>query len=749
MKGRGGGGSKRITMCRRGGCSRFPLACRSCSLLLPVCVCCRVFFPFAFFFICSVFFFFFFFFFAVFLVVAFCVLCFALLVALLLSWSVCVYFCSSHSFSDRSHFIFRLLLHPVFSLHRRYLRDDARHTHAVLHTQPERCASVVLRVRLCLREEGRQVGEVHRTLRQRLHHLEGVLVQVRVRRHVTLEVQPDRRTRHTRAGETEDDTRAVAEDPADALVRGHRRVLVHRVLVAEVVARRQLQALRAVRGGGTRLGHALRHEGHDLVRLLLVHSLVVVAGVVVASEGAPVLFRDLLHAHKRLARLVLRCEDLQPREHRPHAVLLAHVVGPRPERLLAAQERRVAGACREVAGVHQVAEELPARRRLEALDALRLSHAVERARRRHGPRAALQPAREAWDQRGVGRDDGERVRRRHEPLLAGDHVAVCVAVGGGAEVGARGAVADGATLLVEADGGDERASVGEVGVGVAVVGGVRAAEVFPALRVEQTLLVQAQLVDEDAARIRPLHAVHAVVHHREVLARHERLQRRKVEALLQDRDVVLRRVEHLNLHGASVALELRHADGRDVDRREVGEGLVRGDLLRVLEDQVRDLLRGRAAVLAVVLDAKVLVDAAGVVARRQDQSAEGHEAGAPGTDDGRHGRRRQETVLGDPDRVRPVRHSDPRHDLDRSRVVEAAVTRHHKGSALDRRLGVGQRVEGALREVLEEMRLHELARLLAEPGSAGLLTALDRRGRHHHRLTFVLAHVFLGRVRNF
>ena len=33
--------------------------------------------------------------------------------------------------------------------------------------------------------------------------------------------------------------------------------------------------------------------------------------------------------------------DLEPGEHGPHAVLLADVVGPRPERLLAADEGRV------------------------------------------------------------------------------------------------------------------------------------------------------------------------------------------------------------------------------------------------------------------------------------------------------------------------------------------------------------------------------------------------------------------------
>jgi len=83
--------------------------------------------------------------------------------------------------------------------------------------------------------------------------------------------------------------------------------------------------------------------------------LVVVPAVVVAAVRAPVVADDVLHADQaaqRRARVLLG-EDGEPREHRPQAVLLAHVVGARAEGLLAAEEGVVVGLAQQ-RRVHQL-----------------------------------------------------------------------------------------------------------------------------------------------------------------------------------------------------------------------------------------------------------------------------------------------------------------------------------------------------------------------------------------------------------
>lgn len=172
------------------------------------------------------------------------------------------------------------------------------------------------------------------------------------------------------------------------------------------------------------------------------------------------------------ACLVVRCEDGEPCEDCPQSVLLAHVVRARAKRLLAAEQRRVAGgrAGLEVR-VHQVAEELPARRRLEARDAERGRDAVDGCAGRHRARDRAQPAlpRELREEVRVRGDDGERVGGRDEAAAAQDHIAVAVTVAGRAKVGQRpaGGRRVGRAVAQQAERGDELGRVGEVGVGVA------------------------------------------------------------------------------------------------------------------------------------------------------------------------------------------------------------------------------------------------------------------------------------------
>ena len=195
--------------------------------------------------------------------------------------------------------------------------------------------------------------------------------------------------------------------------------------VLEVVGERDLVRLAE---GGERLAdkvglsERVDEVAHHFAGALGVAVLEVVAGEEVAAVLVPVLVEQLLDAR------LLGGEDREPGEHGPQAVLLANVIRAGAEALLAAQ--------RQLAGVHQVAEELPARRRLVALLAHRLGDQVERARRRHAARESLDAlAHKVRYRLQVGGQHGHRVARRDEErILAQDHVAIAVAVERGAEV---------------------------------------------------------------------------------------------------------------------------------------------------------------------------------------------------------------------------------------------------------------------------------------------------------------------------
>ena len=145
------------------------------------------------------------------------------------------------------------------------------------------------------------------------------------------------------------------------------------------------------------------------------------ARIVVAAVGRPVLPDDVEGA------LAANGEDVQPQQHRPETVLLADMVRTGAGAFLAADRRH--------AGVEQIAEELPAGRRLVHADAELFRDTVGRAAGRHGARDALQPAPVAGRQMRVGGEHRQRIRRRDEDALADDQVAVAVAVRRGAEVG--------------------------------------------------------------------------------------------------------------------------------------------------------------------------------------------------------------------------------------------------------------------------------------------------------------------------
>lgn len=182
-------------------------------------------------------------------------------------------------------------------------------------------------------------------------------------------------------------------------------------------------------------------------------------------------------------------------------------------------------------------------------------------------------------------NDGERVTGRDESALSVDHVTVTVTVRGSTEVDV--------VLLdsVNQAGGVDEVGVGvvttKVGLGNAVLGG--------------TLLAELLLKDIDA--VVSSDTAEAVEENLEVgVLLEESLDEVKVEDVLEHLDVVLGRVDDLNLE---VAVGLG-ADRGKVDIGNVGN-LVLGEGLGGLVDLVGDALGSGGTVSKVVLDTKVLL----------------------------------------------------------------------------------------------------------------------------------------------
>ena len=253
------------------------------------------------------------------------------------------------------------------------------------------------------------------------------------------------------------------------------------------------------------------------------------------------------------------------------------------------------------AGVEQGAEELPAGRRLVAADPELGRHPVGGGGRRHGAGDAGDAAPVAWCKVGVGGEQGERVRGRHELPAPDDEVAVAVAVRRRAEVGRVGAHHQ----VVEVLGMDE------VGVGMA------AAEVGGGHGIDHAASRGAEVVDQDRSRVGAGDGVHRIEAQAQP-AGDGRADEVEVEQRAHQRVVVGDGIDHLDGHRAQFPrAEVVEVDVGRVQRPEAGDRLGAG------VDGVGDRLGRRAAVVDVVLDAEVAVRPAGIVRGRQDQAAEG------------------------------------------------------------------------------------------------------------------------------
>mmetsp|Transcript_65637 Transcript_65637/g.109061 ORF Transcript_65637/g.109061 Transcript_65637/m.109061 type:complete len:205 (+) Transcript_65637:387-1001(+) len=194
---------------------------------------------------------------------------------------------------------------------------------------------------------------------------------------ILLQVHTDGRACNSCTRKSEYETGPVFKDKANALILGDR--TVHRIVICKHVRfpDREIPKLFA---NQTRLGR--NHGCKHVVSSLLLHALVVVPGVVVASIFLPVLHAHISNANERLRRVrILRSKNLQPCKDRPHTILLAHVIATCAKRLLATDERSVFGSLWEscTSGIHQIAEKLPASRHLKIRDAKLRRNQIKRA----------------------------------------------------------------------------------------------------------------------------------------------------------------------------------------------------------------------------------------------------------------------------------------------------------------------------------------------------------------------------------
>ncbi len=249
----------------------------------------------------------------------------------------------------------------------------------------------------------------------------------------------------------------------------------------------------------------------------------------------------------------------------------------------------------------------------------------------------------------------------------------------------------------------------QVGIGMA------AAEILPRLAVHHRAGRCAEALLQDLPRVGPGHRVHGVEAHLQRARCQLVADQREVEQAFHERGVVRDRVDHLDVHAA----EPSGTDQVQVDGDGV-QHVAAVDLLCAGIDRLGHLLRGRATVRNVVLDAEVLVRPAGVVAGRQDQAAECLVA----TDDAGGGRCRQDAAPPHHHLSETVGRGHPEDGLDGFAVEEPSVAADHQGLAPE----IADHVEYRLDEVLQIARLPENADLLAQPGCPGTLPFERRRG---------------------
>ena len=344
--------------------------------------------------------------------------------------------------------------------------------------------------------------------------------------------------------------------------------------------------------------------------------------------------------------------------------------------------------------VEQVTKKLPAGGRLKAGEAQVLGHPVDRGGTGHGAGHATQAGLVGGYQPREGGQHSQAVGGRDHEVPTNDHVAVGIAIGGGAHVWRIGGIHL----------GDQVGCVDRVRVRV------QSTEVLTRLGVDHRARRRTQLAFQQGAGVGPAHRPHGVQAQAEARSQ-QAPDGVEIKQAAHQVGVVSYRVNYLHRHA------LQRQDVQGIQRQVGAVAGVDGLQLQAsLVDGLGQRLGRRAAVGHVVLDAEVALRAAGVVAGRQHDAA----AGAMAADHGADRRGRQDAALPHQHPGVALGSGQPQDALDRHPVVVAAIAPDHQGLAG----GGGQNVKQGLHKIFQVQRLLEHRHFFAQAGGAGSLAGV-------------------------
>src|SRR4051812_15862056 len=133
---------------------------------------------------------------------------------------------------------------------------------------------------------------------------------------IPFEVNPQRGPDGSGSAQPQHDPAAIGKADADALLGTHR--IIDRIMVGKIVGVADLEAVISATGDRRELPPQIVHQLVGDARIDLV---IVVPRIIVAAIDRPVVAHDLVDA------LLARSEDVEPEQHGPQTVLLAHMVG--------------------------------------------------------------------------------------------------------------------------------------------------------------------------------------------------------------------------------------------------------------------------------------------------------------------------------------------------------------------------------------------------------------------------------------
>ena len=293
---------------------------------------------------------------------------------------------------------------------------------------------------------------------------------------------------------------------------------------------------------------------------------------------------------------------------------------------------------------------------------------------------------------GVGSHYRQTVAGCNEKILAENHIAIAIAVRGGAKIDR----IEAAGLL------NHLMGVYQIGIRMT------ATKILFGYSVDDGARFGSKLMFQDLYRIRTGNRMHRVKTHTKHARVEQLMNAVKIENMLHQIGIICNGVDDADLHRVEGDL----AQGVDIDIVAL-QCLILTDAAGVLEDRFGHCLWGGPTVGSIELDAEILIGSGRIVTGGEDDAA----LGLIFTDHAGGGGCRQQSSLTNDDLADAVGGRHTQDGLYRRPVVIAAIAANHQRSALQ----IGAAVEDRLDEILKIVRLLEAFDLLTQSGGAGAL----------------------------